>query len=104
MLTGRMLRVKRSDGLIQPAFVDIEAKRYRRMATDLMDMVKAHIDRSRDDLVEAIDGMIGDNVQHRAHRGLADGDGGLFPDVTEALAEADGRRGLALAQGCGGDG
>ena len=71
MLTGRMLRVKRSDGLIQPAFVDIEAKRYRRMATDLMDMVKAHIDRSRDDLVEAIDGMIGDNVQHRAHRGLA---------------------------------
>ena len=71
MLTSRLLRVKRSDGFIRPAFVDLDAARYRRMAADLIDVVGAHINRPQEDLVEAIDGLIADGVQHRAYRGLA---------------------------------
>jgi len=58
----------------------------------------------RDDLAVAAAGGAALDPEGRTHGGLADGDGGLLADVAEALAEADGRGGLALAERRGGDG
>ena len=52
----------------------------------------------RDDLAVAAAGRAALDPEHRPERRLADADRRLAPDRVQALGQADGRRGLALAQ------
>ena len=58
----------------------------------------------RDHLAVAAAGRAALDAERRAHRRLAQADGGLLADVLHRHAETDGRGGLALAERRGGDG
>jgi len=75
MLTGTRLRVRSSKGVCSPSFIDPENERYEARAALLLTLAHDAVarDQTRGELVARIEEeVVGDGVDHKLSRGLAD--------------------------------
>ena len=75
MLTGTRLRVRSSKGVCSPSFIDPDNERYQERAALLLSLAHEAVarDQTRGELVARIEEeVVGDGVDHKLSRGLAD--------------------------------
>jgi predicted nuclease of restriction endonuclease-like RecB superfamily len=70
MLTGDLVRARAKDGVLRPAFVKPDDAKVRQRADDLVALFTEGVGRTRGELEEEIEGIVGDGVDHKLVKGL----------------------------------
>ena len=71
MLTADLARSRRSDGQIQPAFIDPDEQRYRETAKELIGIFEDHLGEPKGDLEDTIDELTITDTDYKIIQGLA---------------------------------
>lgn len=71
MLTADLARSRTYDGTVQPLFIDADEKRYRKTATDLIQIFEDHLGKPKGELEETIEELTVANTDYKIVQGLA---------------------------------